>query len=50
MKIIEQFISRDTSYQLNIEKADSRYTRFQERGPIGLMLHSVGCNQPSACA
>ena len=48
MKIIEQFITRDTSYQNNIVKADSRYTRFQERGPIGLMLHSVGCNQPSA--
>ena len=29
-------------------KADDRYTTFQRRGPLGLVLHSVGCAQPSA--
>ena len=48
MNLIQQFITHDDSYRNNVNKVDSRYTRFQERGPIGLMLHSVGCNQPSA--
>lgn len=48
MNIIQAFITKDDSYRNNVNKVDSRYTRFQERGPIGLMLHSVGCNQPSA--
>ena len=28
--------------------SDSRYLTFQQRGPTDLMLHSVGCAQPSA--
>ena len=48
MKIIQQFITKDDSYRNNVNKVDSRYTTFQKRGPIGLMLHSVGCSQPSA--
>lgn len=35
-------------YKNNVNKVDSRYTAFQTRGPLGLMLHSVGCSQPSA--
>ena len=48
MNIIQQFITKDDSYRNNVNKVDSRYTTFQKRGPIGLMLHSVGCSQPSA--
>lgn len=48
MKIIQKFITKDDSYQKNVAKADSRYTTFQNRGPLGLMLHSVGTPQPDA--
>ena len=48
MEIIQAFITKDDSYQKNVNNADSRYMTFQKRGPLGLMLHSVGCNQPSA--
>lgn len=48
MKIIQAFITKDTSYQNNVNKVDSRYTTFQKRGPVGLMLHSVGTPQPDA--
>ena len=48
MRIIEAFSAKNDCYQYNLAKADSRYTRFQERGPKGLMLHSVGAPQPDA--
>ena len=48
MKIISRFSEKNDCYQRNLTKADSRYTRFQERGPLGLMLHSVGTPQPDA--
>ena len=48
MNIIQKFITRNDCYQCNVRKADSRYTTFQNKGPQGLVLHSVGCAQPSA--
>lgn len=48
MKLIQRFLTRNPCYTSNVYKADSRYTTFQQRGPLGLMLHSVGCAQPSA--
>ena len=48
MKLIEQFSTKNDCYRNNLSKIDSRYTTFQTRGPIGLMLHSVGTPQPSA--
>jgi len=39
---------RNDCYIRNVNKADSRYTTFQTRGPLGLMIHSVGCPQPKA--
>lgn len=48
MNIIESFIKKNDCYKNNVDKIDSRYTRFQSRGPTGLMLHSVGTPQPSA--
>ena len=48
MKLIESFITRNPCYGANMSSADYRYTTFQRRGPLGLVLHSVGCAQPSA--
>lgn len=48
MKLIESYLTKNPCYTANVNKQDSRYTTFQERGPVGLMLHSVGCAQPSA--
>ena len=48
MQIIPYYSVNNPCYQNNVSKADSRYTTFQTRGPKGLMLHSVGHNQPSA--
>ena len=48
MQLIEYYSVNNPCYKNNVSKADSRYTTFQSRGPQGLMLHSVGCSQPSA--
>ena len=48
MELIEAFSTENDCYRRNLAKDDSRYTRFQSRGPAGLMLHSVGCAQPEA--
>ena len=48
MQLIKYFSTQNQCYQNNVNKADSRYTTFQQRGPKGLMLHSVGCAQPNA--
>jgi hypothetical protein len=33
---------------MNPPSGDSRWETFQRRGPLGFMLHSIGCPQPSA--
>ena len=48
MQLTQHFLTQNPCYRANVERRDSRYTRFQSRGPMGLMLHSVGCAQPSA--
>ena len=48
MKLIQRFLTNNPCYQANLRRADSRYGTFQDRGPQGLMLHSVGCAQPKA--
>ena len=48
MKLIEIFLEKNPCYGANMSNADDRYTTFQRRGPLGLVLHSVGCAQPSA--
>ncbi len=48
MNLTRQFLTQNPCYQANLRRADSRYTAFQTAGPKGLMLHSVGCAQPSA--
>lgn len=48
MHLYKHYSVNNQCYKNNANKADSRYTTFQARGPKGLMLHSVGCAQPSA--
>lgn len=48
MNLIKRFITKNDCYRNNVNKADSRYTVFQTRGPVGLMLHSVGTPQSRA--
>lgn len=49
MQIIQRFITKNPCYQTNLNPGtDKRYLNFQKRGPTDLMLHSVGCPQPSA--
>lgn len=48
MHIIQMPIEKNDCYNNNVKKIDSRYTEFQNRGPAGLMLHSVGTSQPNA--
>ena len=48
MQIVESFLTLNPCYQYNVNRADNRYIKFQDEGPKGLMLHSVGCAQPDA--
>ncbi len=48
MELIESYLTYNPCYLANVREEDGRYTAFQTRGPIGLMLHSVGCAQPKA--
>ena len=48
MKLIQRFLTKNDCYQYNLQRSDERYRRFQDEGPKGLMLHSVGCGEPSA--
>ena len=48
LNIVENFITKNDCYVSNVNRVDSRYRIFQDRGPTDLMLHSVGCSQPSA--
>ena len=48
MELIESYLTNNPCFQANVSQADGRYTLFQTRGPLGLMLHSVGCAQPRA--
>lgn len=48
MNIVKSFVTKSDCYKANKNKVDSRYTNFQKNGAKGLMLHSVGCNQPNA--
>lgn len=48
MQLIQHYLTKNPCYVANVKKQDSRYVKFQEEGPHGLMLHSVGCAQPDA--
>lgn len=46
MNIIKKFITNNDCYKSNVANVDGRYTDFQNNGPKGIMLHSMGCPQP----
>ena len=48
MEIVQSYLEKNPCYGANMSNADDRYTTFQRRGPLGLVLHSVGCAQPNA--
>ena len=48
MTLVEQFSVKNDCYKYNVNKSDSRYTKFQIRGPLGIMIHSIGTPQPKA--
>lgn len=48
MQIVESFLTQNPCYTANVGRVDARYRKFQDEGPKGLMLHSVGCAQPDA--
>lgn len=55
MRIIESLLTNNPCYTANIDAANhpndvnaAKYIAFQNRGPLGIVLHSVGCAQPSA--
>lgn len=48
MKIITAYLTKNPCFKRNQAQTDKRDVLFQNRGAKGLMLHSVGCAQPSA--
>lgn len=48
IEIVKRHLTKNPCYTANVNKVDSRYVLFQQRGPQGGALHSVGCPQPSA--
>lgn len=50
MEIIKRYLTNNDVYANNLGRIDSRYATFQDEGPKGGMLHSVGCPQPKAAA
>lgn len=50
MQIIESYLTKNPYWKKNQNPTDSRYKNYQKNGPKGMMLHSVGCSQPSAQA
>ncbi len=45
---LDRPIKSNQAYIKNAQVADSRYAEFQQRGPLGAILHSIGTPQPSA--
>lgn len=46
--ITKSFLTNNDVYVNNLGRIDDRYKTFQDDGPQGLMIHSVGYPQPSA--
>lgn len=46
--MIARHIVNNKAYINNKNRIDSRYTDFQNRGPLGAVLHSIGTPQPKA--
>lgn len=48
MELIQKHLTKNPYWIKNQNPTDSRYREYQRQGPKGLMLHSIGCPQPSA--
>ena len=48
IKHIDRHITKNQAFIKNKNKADDRYIKFQQEGPKGAVLHSIGDEQPSA--
>lgn len=48
MEIIKNYLTKNDVYANNLGRIDSRYAVFQDEGPKGVVLHSVGYTQPNA--
>ena len=48
MEIIKRYLTNNDVYANNLGRIDSRYRKFQDEGPKGLMIHSTGTPQPRA--
>lgn len=48
MEIVQAFITKNDCWAANVKREDKRYRIFQDEGPKGGALHSVGCPQPDA--
>lgn len=48
MKIITKFIENNSCFKANVNRISQKYIDFQENGPQGGLLHSVGCAQSKA--
>ena len=48
LEFVQRYIKNNQSYIKNAQIADGRYRDFQERGPFGVVLHSIGTPQPKA--
>lgn len=47
MEIGQIFATKNDCYKANVTAKDTRYSTFQKRGPLGVMVHSTGCNNPN---
>lgn len=50
MELIRKYLTKNPYWQKNQDLTDPRYREYQKHGPQGMMLHSIGCPQPSAMA
>lgn len=48
MELIQKYLTKNPYWRKNQDLTDTRYREYQRRGPRGMMLHSIGCPQPSA--
>jgi hypothetical protein len=48
IKITKSYLTKNDVYTNNLGRVDDRYKTFQDNGPQGLVIHSVGTPQPKA--
>ena len=46
MNLHTLFLTENPCYNRNVQVADNRYATFQQRGPLGIVVHSTGAKNP----